>query len=220
MRKLGIAAAIVLVCLGVGVMLVPSLTKKENALTQSELKDEYGKLVEEHKKRTTPPTPAPQTEEMDYNLADFIEDNTNEETREIVERQQIMGMICCEKLSMEYIVVEGASRDNIRATIGHITGTAGFGGEGNCVLAGHRGGYYGIFFKHIDQLNKGDEVVLCDLYGRQFTYVVYEQQVVESDALWICEPIPGENTLTLLSCEDNGTRRRIVRCRYRERNVD
>lgn len=213
MRKIGFVIAGILLCLGVGIMLFPSLTKRGNEQTQGELKEEYTKIVQQHKKSTALPTPVPQTEEMDYSLADFIEDNTNEETKEIVERQQIMGTIRCEKLSVEYIVVEGASRDNLRATIGHITGTAGFGGEGNCVLAGHRGGYYGTFFKNIDQLEKGDEVILCDLYDRQFTYVVYEQQVVDPDALWICDSISGENTLTLLSCEDNGTRRRIVRCR-------
>lgn len=216
MRKIGMAIAFIMICVGVGVMLLPILTKKGNEQVQTELMTEYTKIVQEHEKSTKFPTAAPQTEEMDYSLADFIEKNTNDETRKIVDRQQIMGVIRCKKLAMEYIVVEGASRDNLRATIGHITGTAGFGGDGNCVLAGHRGGYYGTFFKNIDQLKNGDEVVLSDLYKRQFTYVVYDQQVVGPDALWICDRIPGENTLTLLSCEDNGTRRRIVRCRLGE----
>ena len=119
----------------------------------------------------------------------------------------------CEKLNIKFVVVEGATRDNIRATIGHITGTAGMGGKGNCVLAGHRGGYYGEFFENIDRLEKGDTVILTDTYNRSYTYKVYKQFVVEPTETWICDPVEGEDTLTLLSCEENGTKRIIVRCR-------
>lgn len=212
-KHFGIVVACLFIFAGIGVMLIPKFFQHENEKTQQDLTVEYEKIVEENKQKDQLPTAEPQREGYAYEEADFAEENVNEETKAIIERQQILGRITCEKINLNYIVVEGASRDNIRATIGHITGTAGMGGKGNCVLAGHRGGYYGEFFKNIDRLDKGDTVVLTDLYNRSYTYKVYKQFVVEPSETWVCDRIDGEDTLTLLSCEDNGTKRMIVRCK-------
>lgn len=213
MKKVILVIAVVCIVVGVGIMLIPLLKQRDNANTQEKLIQTYEELVEENKKTEELPSPVPQQEKMDFSVNDFIEENSTEETKTIINRQSILGLIKCRALDFEYVVVEGANRDNIRATIGHITGTAGFGGAGNCVLAGHRGGYYGEFFLHIDLLKEGDLVELVDCFGRNYKYEVYEQEVVEPDALWICDSIEGENTLTLLSCEDHGSKRRVVRCR-------
>lgn len=215
-KKLGTIFACVLILVGTGVMLVPTFFKQQNNQVQQDLTSEYEKIISENKNKEQPPTAEPQQEGYTYEEADFLEENSNEETKAIIARQKILGLITCEKLNFKFVVVEGATRDNIRATIGHITGTAGMGGKGNCVLAGHRGGYYGEFFERIDQLEKGDKVVLTDLYNRSYTYKVYKQFVAEPTETWICNPIENENTLTLLSCEENGTKRIIVRCRLEE----
>lgn len=212
-RKVGLVLAVVLLAVGVGILSVPMISKKNSENVQKELTRQYETIVKDNDSESEVPTPEPQDEKMDYTISDFIEENSTDETRIIIDRQQILGMITCKSLDIKYVVVEGAQRDNIRAAIGHITGTAGFGGKGNCVLAGHRGGYYGEFFKNIHKLSNGDQVTLTDLYDRTYTYVVYEQKVVEPDDLWICDSVSGQNTLTLLSCEDNGNRRRIVRCK-------
>lgn len=212
-RKMVLVLAVVLFVVGLVILSVPMMSKKHSENVQKELTQQYETIVKENYSEREVPTPEPQDERMDYSISDFIEEKSTDETKAIIDRQQILGLITCKVLGMKYVVVEGAQRDNIRATIGHITGTAGFGGKGNCVLAGHRGGYYGEFFKNIHKLSNGDKVTLTDLYERTYTYVVYEQEVVEPDDLWICDPVCGQNTLTLLSCEDNGTRRRIVRCK-------
>lgn len=212
-KKVGVFFGILLLAVGVGILFVPMMSKKSSDNIQKALTRQYKTIVKENQSEKEIPLPKPQDEKMDYTIADFIEENSTDETRGIIDRQQILGVITCETIDIQYVVVEGAQRDNIRAAIGHITGTAGFGGMGNCVLAGHRGGYYGEFFQNIHKLSNGDRVMLTDLYDRTYIYAVYEQEVVESNDLWICDPISGENTLTLLSCEDNGKRRRIVRCR-------
>ena len=212
-KKLGTIFACILILVGIGVMLVPTFFKQQNNQVQKDLTSEYEKIVSENENKKQLPTAEPQQEEYTYKEADFLEENSNEDTRAIIARQEILGLISCEKLNIKFVVVEGATRDNIRATIGHITGTAGMGGKGNCVLAGHRGGYYGEFFENIDRLEKGDTVILTDTYNRSYTYKVYKQFVVEPTETWICDPVEGEDTLTLLSCEENGTKRIIVRCR-------
>ena len=215
-KKIGTIFAVILILAGIGVMLVPTFFQKQNKGVQQDLTSEYEKIVSENENKEQMPTAEPQQENYVYEEADFLEENSNEDTKAIIARQKILGLITCEKLNFKFVVVEGATRDNIRATIGHITGTAGMGGKGNCVLAGHRGGYYGEFFERIDQLEKGDKVVLTDLYNRSYTYKVYKQFVAEPTETWICNPIENENTLTLLSCEENGTKRIIVRCRLEE----
>lgn len=215
-KKLGTIFACVLILVGICVMLVPTFFKQQNNYVQKDLTSEYEKIVSQNKNKEQLPTAEPQQEDYSYDEIDFLEKNSNKDTKIIIARQKILGLISCKKLNFKFVVVEGATRDNIRATIGHITGTAGMGGKGNCVLAGHRGGYYGEFFKNIDQLEKGDQVVLTDLYNRSYTYKVYKQFVVEPTETWICDPIKDENTLTLLSCEENGTKRLIVRCKLEE----
>lgn len=132
---------------------------------------------------------------------------------QILKYQEIIGIISIKKLDITFPVVEGAERENIRAAIGHIKGTADFGEAGNCVLAGHRGGVYGVFFKYINKLETGDKVKLTDINGKNYNYTVYDQFVVEPTDMQIIQPIGEEKTLTLLSCEAGGTKRLIIRCR-------
>jgi sortase A len=92
-------------------------------------------------------------------------------------------------------------------------GTAEPGTKGNCVLAGHRGGIYGEFFKHLNKLKKKDKVKITDAMGREYNYQVYDQFVVEPTDVYVTNSIKEEKTLTLVTCENNGTKRLIVRCR-------
>ncbi|MDF2587461.1 MAG: sortase family protein [Anaerocolumna sp.] len=132
---------------------------------------------------------------------------------DFLSRQQILGMIEIEKIDLKMIIVEGTDWDNIRVTIGHMTQTAAIGDDGNCALAGHRGGTYGTFFKHIDQLENDDEIKLTDLNGKVFTYIVYDKFITEPTDMSVIEPIQGEKTLTLISCENSGKTRIIVHAR-------
>lgn len=222
-RKISLIIASIMLIVGIFMIMIPWIAQKRMKDTQDNLQTEYNKIVEENKKSKEKKKEPEAQQKMDYTVADFSSEElekpekTDKEVGEILDRQQIIGKIICKKINIDFVVVEGAQRDNIRASIGHITGTAGIGGKGNCVLAGHRGGYYGEFFKNIHLLENKDKVVLTDVYDREYIYEVYEQFVVEPTELWVCDKVKGENTLTLLSCEDDGTRRRIVRCRLLEK---
>lgn len=188
-RKIGIITAVLLFAVGIYIILIPLIAQKQTDDVQKKLDSEYGKIVRENKKSEKKEESVPQ-QQIEEPVVDFVEEETqepketaevNEEVTTILERQQILGKIACEKIGIDYVVVEGAKRDNLRASIGHISGTAGMGGEGNCVLAGHRGGYYGEFFKNIHLLQNKDKVVLTDVYDRTYVYEVYDQFVVETD---------------------------------------
>lgn len=133
-----------------------------------------------------------------------------QEADEYLSRQEIIGLVEIDKLNLKMIIVEGTEWDNIRVTIGHMSQTKDFGEVGNCAIAGHRGGKYGIFFKHIDELVNGDEIKITDLEGNIYLYRVYKQFVTEPTDMSVINDIEGEKTLTLISCENNGEDRLIV----------
>lgn len=92
------------------------------------------------------------------------------------------------------------------------------GKQGNIVLSGHNN-VSGAVFRHLDQLQKGDEVTLWA--GQQiFTYIVDEVMILperdvsfeerQKNAQWIRDF--GDRRLTLVSCwpEDDNTHRVVV----------
>ncbi|PLS85833.1 MAG: hypothetical protein CYG60_10450 [Actinobacteria bacterium] len=76
--------------------------------------------------------------------------------------------------------------------------------EANVYLAGHRLGYPGtdsfLAFYDQDKLEKGDEIYVTDANGKEYTYRVFENLVVNPTDLWVTEPIAGKNILTLQTC--------------------
>lgn len=135
---------------------------------------------------------------------------------DLLSRQEILGLIEIEKININKIIVEGTGRENIRLTIGHMIQSKSIGEDGNCALAGHRGGTYGTFFKNIDQLEVDDEIKITNLQGEEYIYKVYEQLVTDATDMEVISDISGEKTLTLISCEDNGTKRLVIHARIED----
>lgn len=99
-------------------------------------------------------------------------------------------------------VVQGVTLADLKRGPGHYPGTAMPGEEGNFAVAGHRT-TYGAPFYNLDQLRKGDEVVVTVRDGTQFTYRVRREQVVGPADTWVLAPDPlerGNRTLTLTTC--------------------
>ena len=99
-------------------------------------------------------------------------------------------------------VVEGVTLGDLQRGPGHYPGTALPGDEGNFAVAGHRTTYGAPFF-NLDQLRKGDEVIVTARDGSRHTYKVREQEVVAPGDTWVIGPDPlesGKATLTLTTC--------------------
>lgn len=88
--------------------------------------------------------------------------------------------------------------------------------EANVYLAGHRLGFPGfaswLAFYDLDAVQVGDDVLVSDTDGREYTYEVFEVLDVEPTDLYVTEPVEGKNILTLQSCTlPDYSRRLIVR---------
>ncbi|GAA3143814.1 class E sortase [Nonomuraea roseoviolacea] len=90
----------------------------------------------------------------------------------------------------KYAVIEGVTTEHLRKGPGHYPGTAMPGQKGNFVVSGHRT-TYGAPFNEIDELKKGDEIVV-DAREARYTYRVTYHEVVLPTDLDVIAPVPGK----------------------------
>ena len=96
---------------------------------------------------------------------------------------------------------EGALHDGTL----HVRGTGFPWQEGaNVYIAGHRLGFPGtrssLVFWDLNALENGDRVILTDANGTRYTYSVYKSFIVDPDASYVTEPVPGKSVITLQTC--------------------
>ena len=114
---------------------------------------------------------------------------------------EIFGVITIPKIDVEMPLYLGASELNMANGAAVLAQTSiPIGGlDTNAVVAGHRG-YSGYkYFKDIDQLEIGDEVIIKNLW-RELHYRVVDIQVVLPNGVESILIQPGKELITLLSC--------------------
>jgi sortase A len=108
-----------------------------------------------------------------------------------------IGEIILPSLDKRYYVVEGTDNGNLRKGPGHYPDTPLPGERGTVAIAGHRT-TYGAPFRDIDQLKRGQRIIMSVPYGR-YVYRVEKTQIVDDSALWITDPV-GYDRLVLSAC--------------------
>lgn len=98
------------------------------------------------------------------------------------------------KIELDSFVMEGTTRRALLLGPAHMENTAQPGQTGNSVITGHRD----TFFRHIHELQSGDELVV-QRGAKTFHYVVTGKKVVEPTDLSVIQPT-RDSELTLLTC--------------------
>jgi sortase A len=111
-----------------------------------------------------------------------------------VSSDQLLTRMQIPKIQMDAIVVEGASRRELSEGPGHMKLTAQPGEPGNAVITAHRD----TFFRHIYELNKGDQIQVRRS-GRTFTYEVTGKRIVMPEDVSVIKPTDNAQ-LTLITC--------------------
>jgi sortase A len=106
----------------------------------------------------------------------------------------LVGRIDIPRLDLSAVVFEGTSDDTLSRGVGHLSGSASPGENGNLVLAGHRD----TFFRELRNIRQGDEVTIIGLDG-EFEYRVESTTIVEPDQTEVLQP-SDDATLTLITC--------------------
>lgn len=94
-------------------------------------------------------------------------------------------------------IVQGDGWEQLKRGVGQHIGSANPGQDGNVVLSAHND-IFGEIFRHLDQLQPGDEVTVYT-NRRAHTYVITGWEVVEPTAVEVMAPTK-DPTLTLISC--------------------
>lgn len=101
------------------------------------------------------------------------------------------------RLNVDAPVVQGDGWEQLKKGVGQHIGSANPGQNGNVVLSAHND-VYGELFRHLDQLQAGDNVIVYT-QQRQHVYVVDRTVYVEPTAVEVMAPT-GSPTVTLISC--------------------
>lgn len=107
------------------------------------------------------------------------------------------GRIELPTLERDYVIAHGTDAKTLRKGPAHYPDT-GLPGEGGTVgVAGHRTTYLAPF-RTIDQLERGDPIVVTMPYGR-FTYRVEGTRIVKPHDVWVTRDV-GRERLMLSAC--------------------
>ena len=180
----------------------------EEAQSQNRLEKEFAEL-------------APGVDSLDDTSNDTSNDSTDntddpstgtdDRPREVAEGEAI-AIIDMPSIGVSKYVVAGVATADLKRGPGHFPTTVGFGQLGNAAIAGHRT-TYGEPFRKIDDLAIGDEIVITDLLGRRFVYLVTGQQIVRPEDSWVVSTTdPDKAILTLTTChpEFSASQRLVV----------
>jgi sortase A len=108
-----------------------------------------------------------------------------------------IGKIVIPSIGVSKYVVEGTDADSLRKGPGHYPDTPLPGQHGTSAIAGHRT-TYGAPFRDLNDVHKGDRIVLEMPYGT-FVYRVERTLIVDDSALWVTKRV-NHDRLVLTAC--------------------
>lgn len=124
-----------------------------------------------------------------------------------------LGLLVVPRINVRKVVVEGSDKESLKAGPGHYASTPFPGQPGNAAIACHRTTYGAPCF-NLDLLRNGDPIFVQTLQG-SFRYEVERTWKVSPKDTTVLAPTPGQNVLTLTTCDPkySAARRLIVRAR-------
>jgi sortase A len=105
-----------------------------------------------------------------------------------------IGILRISKIDVEVPILEGTDDLTLNRGVGHVSGTANPGENGNVAIAGHRDG----FFRGLKDIAAGDKIDLITLL-RTETYIIDSINIVEPTDISVLRP-RARSSLTLITC--------------------
>jgi sortase A len=114
-----------------------------------------------------------------------------------LENGQPVGRLEAPSIGLDVIVVQGTDAGDLRKGPGHYPATSLPGEGGTVAVAGHRT-TYGAPFRHVDEFERGDRIVMRMPYGR-LSYRVERTRIVDPSAVGVVRDV-GHEQLVLTAC--------------------
>ena len=140
------------------------------------------------------------------------QDTSIEEIDATLGEYKVIGIIKIPKIDLEYPILEKTNFESLNISV-----TKFWGNEineiGNVTIAGHNT-LAGAMFGKIKRLTEGDIIELTDKQNITLKYKVFETSVIDPNDISIILPVEeGTREVTLITCENGQTNRRIVKAR-------
>lgn len=120
-----------------------------------------------------------------------------------------IGVLRIPDIGLEWVVVEGVTREVLKSGAGHMPSTPMPGQLSNAVISGHRTTYGRPFF-NMEQVKVGSTIEWESPVTGISTYEVREIIIVEPNAVWVTDVRPGA-WLTLTTCNPKfSARERLI----------
>jgi sortase A len=100
-------------------------------------------------------------------------------------------------INIDAPIVQGDGWEQLKKGVGQHIGSVNPGETGNVVLSAHND-IYGEIFRHLDQLQEGDEIIVAT-QTREYIYRVSYWQIVLPSEVSVMGPSP-DPIITLISC--------------------
>ena len=219
-RKISTLLAVLLLIVGLGVLLYPSLSDLYYRWEAEQEIAQYNQVAEATQEDYSDLWAA--AEEYNRKLAQgnaFSVAATAEEEAKIEQflnplGNGMMGYIDIPKINVHLPIYQGIEEQALQAVVGFWPGTSlpTVGPSTHCVLTAHNGLVHAKMFTDLDQLVEGDTFSLSIL-DRVLTYEVDQILVTEPDEVDALQIVEGQDYVTLYTCTPYGvnTHRLLVR---------
>ncbi|MDO4635849.1 MAG: sortase [Streptococcus sp.] len=125
----------------------------------------------------------------------------------------VIGGLAIPELKMNLPIFKGLGNTELTYGAGTMKENQVMGGENNYALASHHvfglTGASEMLFSPLDKAQNGMKIYLTDK-ERVYTYEITEVTTVTPEHVEVIDDIPGESTLTLVTCTDPGASERII----------
>lgn len=216
----------IIMIIGIGLMLYPSITNLVNEGHQTVAIADYDKVTESLSEKEKEKI---WNEALEYNQ--LLSSNnvmhlnkTNEAAYQKtlnITGTGIMGYIKIPKCNIELPIYHGTSKEILQVGVGHLEGTSlPVGGKGtHCAVSGHTGLPSSKMFNNITELKEGDLFMIKTL-GKTLTYKVDNIKVVLPNDAKSITRVPEKDYCTLITCTPYGvnSHRLLVRG-HRTKNI-
>lgn len=191
-RELGLG----LVTLGVIVLLFVAYQLFGTNITEAH---NQSKLAKQFRAAVTAAKPVPQTTPTTTPTTAPTPPTTAADVLPSIPPGGAVDHLTIPSIHVDKYVVEGTDEDALRHGPGHYAGTAYPGQVGNTAIAGHRTTYGAPFFE-LNQVKPGDPILITDVNGHTWDYVVDKAPFVVSPGdVTVLDPTPYAS-LTLTTC--------------------
>lgn len=209
---IAIIAMVLLLIVGVGLILYPSIADAWNRHVSSKAVATYVEKVED---MSTEERDSQINAANEYNAAlvgrgtsRFIPTEAEHEQYESildVTGTGIMGYVTIPRISVRVPIYHGTSDTVLQIAAGHLEGSSfPVGGEStHAAISGHTGLPSALLFTGLDQLEKGDTFSIT-VFDEVLTYEVSEINVVEPTDVSDLDIVEGEDLVSLITCTPYG----------------